>query len=156
MPSHFNWSLPQQHSDYWILHLRSKVQLLQYNSTVTNPLHDPNKTMRSISDRERETDRKILVIGNHIMFVRSLIVILKNWCSCPLKRPDVTVSGAEPCCCQCRYCCTQTWTIVLMEQKCTLAKYNGPNILLYFDVLLTVHLSIILVLNQLNAQILIL
>ena len=43
-----------------------------------------------------------------------------------------------------------------MEQKCTLAKYNGANILLYFDVFLTVHLSIILVINELNVQIIVL
>jgi len=126
----------QQHSDYWIWHTRSKVQLLQYNGTVTNPLRDPNKTINDVSmrqrererERERERDRQILVIGSHIMFVRSLAVILKNRCSCPLNRPEVTVPGAESCCCQCRHCCTQTWTTVLTEQKNTLAKYSGPNI----------------------------
>ena len=75
----------------------------------------------------RQRDRQILVIGSHIMPVRSLVIILKNWCSSPLKRPEVTVSGAESRCCQCRYCCTQTWTTVLTERKGTLAKYRGAD-----------------------------
>lgn len=57
------------------LHTRSKVHL-QHSSTLTNTLRVPNKTINDVNMRQR--DRQILVIGDHIMFVRSVVVNLNT------------------------------------------------------------------------------